>query len=491
MAGSHIALQPTCLTCSPWKDWGCTCRALTQSALALISLTDISNDPPQLSDAPIADARTSTPQSIWRRIRRDAILLGAGNVTIVIAQLGFRGILVTTLVPSAYGRLSLVLSIYNTAWIIGSSGLPNSVARYLAISDPRVDPVIVRSALRAGAGPIAVAAVLVATASGLILQSPVAVIFGAIGLCSLTYSLLTTGILRGRGHMVFAALVMPIAGLGELALLAILWRSGLGVDPLSAFGVFALGNVIGLLTGVLLTVRTSPRRDATAVRPGSQPPTGPSARELLGFSMWLALATGGVAILPLVVRSAATLDSYTVVAVIDVALVLFSIPQRLGTVIVLATTPHASRQLSEGRLKVMISRREHVMVILPFVLASIAVAFTPIVAWLFTLIGKPEYSASAPYLALALLAGPARILYGLVEGVLIAHGEGRFLAITATSLTVLASGMIFAAAALGSIEIAFVVFVTAFWLIYLRGLFRVTRLSRASSALGPTEVPAN
>jgi O-antigen/teichoic acid export membrane protein len=457
--------------------------------------TDITSDSPRSSDlaASVAQAPPPAPRSIWGRIRRDAILLGVGNVAIVVAQLGFRGILVATLVPADYGRLSLVLSIYNSAWVIGSSGLPNSVARYLAIGDPRDDSAIVRSALRAGAIPIGVAAALVATASGLILQSPVAVAIGAIGLCSLTYSLLTTGVLRGRGHMGFAASVMPIAGLGELLLLVILWRSGLGITPLSAFGIFALGNVIGLLAGIFFTMKTSPRHpdEETAPRPSSQDRTRPSARELLSFSMWLALATGGVAILPLVVRSAATLDSYTVVAVIDVALVLFTIPQRLGTVIVLATTPHASKQLSKGRLEVMISRREHVMVILPFVIASAVIAFTPIVGWLFTLLGKPEYAASAPYLALALLAGPARILYGLVEGVLIAHGEGRFLALTATVLTAIASVLIFAAAALGSIEIAFIVFVAAFWLIYLRGLFRVTKLSSSSPELIPAEVPIN
>jgi O-antigen/teichoic acid export membrane protein len=139
----------------------------------------------------------------------------------------------------------------------------------------------------------------------------------------------------------------------------------------------------------------------------------------------------------------------------------------------------------------MISHREHALVILPFVLASALVAFTPLVGWVFTLLGKPEYASSAPYLALALLAGPARILYGLVEGVLIAHGEGRFLALTATLLTALASAMIFAAAALGSIEVAFAIFVAAFWLIYLRGLFRVLKLSRAPTELVPAEIPAN
>ena len=82
--------------------------------------------------------------SIWRRVRRDAVLLGGGSVAIVVAQLGFRSILVILLVPAAYGRLSLILSLYNTVFLIGASGLPNSVARYISISNPSEDAGIVR-----------------------------------------------------------------------------------------------------------------------------------------------------------------------------------------------------------------------------------------------------------------------------------------------------------------------------------------------------------
>ncbi len=426
--------------------------------------------PAQPTEVPLGGDRAAASQSIWRRIRRDAVVLGAGNAAQVLAQLGFRGILVAVLAPAAYGRLSLVLSIYNSAWIIGSSGLPNSVARYLAMGSPEDDQAIVRSGLRAGAIPIAAATVLVAAAAGVILQSPLAAAFGAIGFCGLIYSLLSMGILRGRGQVGKAATVMPVAGFGELGLLVILWKSGLAITPLSAFGVFAAGNVIGLAMALYFVRRTAPPRQA----PGSlRSPSAPSPRQLLGFSMWIALATAGVAILPVVVRAAAAIDSFTAVAVIDVALILFAIPQRLGTVIVLATTPHASRQHKEGGLGVAISGREHLVVILPFVLASAFVAFTPVVDWLFDLLGRPEYDQSAPYLALALLAGPARILYGLVEGILIGRGEGRFLGLTATAISLLASGLIFAAVALGSLDAAFTAFVVAYWSIYLMGLNRV------------------
>lgn len=434
----------------------------------------------ELSAAPQAAAR-SEPESagshsIWRRIRRDAVLLGGGNVTLVLAQLGFRGILIATLVPAEYGRLSLVLSIYNSAWIIGSSGLPNSVARYIAINGGGDGGAVIRAAVRAGALPIGIATLLVAVASAIVLQSPLAAPIGALGFCGLMYSLLAMGALRGRGRVGFAAAVMPIAGCAELLLLVGLLRSGLGVAPLSAFAIFATGNLVGLAVAVYFLFRTRPGERAVPGRPA------PSARELLSFSLWLALATGAVAILPLVVRTAATLDSFTVVAIVDVALVLFSIPQRLGTIIVLATTPHASKQVGEGRLDVAISRREHLFLVVPFLVAAAVVAFSPLVEVTFDAIGKPEYDQSSTYLALALLAGPPRILYGLVEGMLIAHGEGRFLAFNAVAISLIASGVIFATVAAGSTAAAFAAFAVAFWLIYLAGLHRVRALGRTPAA---------
>jgi len=425
-----------------------------------------------------SDAQTATSSpSLWRRVRRDVILLGAGSTGIVIAQLGFRGILVIALAPSAYGRLTLILSIYNTVFLIGASGLPNSVARYISVSSRAQDSAIVRSAIRAGAWPTVIAAVIVATISALLLGSSLAFVFAAIGLSSLVYSLLTTGILRGRGKIVLAASIIPIAAVFEVGPLAILWLSGLGVTPLSAFGVFCFGNLIGLIAGIACIIRTSPRRLDKGRRTEAGLESVPTSRELLGFSLWLGAATIAVAIMPLIMRSIAAIDSYAIVAVVDVALVLLSIPQRLGVVIVQAAVPHATRALRTGSINLTISRREHLMLIVPFTLLAALVAFTPAVGWVFGLLGRPGYAKSAPYLVMALLAGPPRILYGLVQGVLVAHGEGRFLARNAWIVTIIAAVMMLAAALLGSVPIAFAVFVVACWAIYINGLRRIHHLS--------------
>jgi O-antigen/teichoic acid export membrane protein len=426
-------------------------------------------------------ALSARSPSIWRRVRRDVVLLGAGNLGVVVAQLAFRSILVTVLVPAGYGRVSLVLSIYNTVWIIGASGLPNSVARYISVVAPADDSAIVRSAVRAGAWPTVIAAAFTATASGVLLESPAAFLFAALGLSSLVYSLLTMGILRGRGRIGPAALVMPIGGAGEVFLLVMLLLSGLAVTPTSAFAVFCLGNVICLAAGAFYVIRTAPGRMSRLEESMEEPPPSavPSARQLLGFSVWLGAATVGIAILPLVVRLAAALDSYTLVAIVDVALVLLSVPQRMGSVIVAAVVPHATRALGKGDENLAISRREHLVAIVPFVIAAGIVAFTPIIAWLADSIGQPEYAKSAEYLALALLAGPARVLYGLVEGVLVAHGEGRFLAFNSLSITAVASGAILAAAVLVNMVLAFVFFVVACWAVYVCGLMRIGRLNGA------------
>jgi O-antigen/teichoic acid export membrane protein len=416
-------------------------------------------------------------------VRRDALLLGAGNIVVIVLQLCFRGILVVALAPVDYGRLSLILSIYNTVWIIGASGLPNSVARYIAVANTKQDSAIIRSAVIAGAWPTVIAATVVSGVSALLLSSPWAFVLAAMGLPGLVYSLLTMGILRGRGRMMSAATVMPIAAVGEVAPLTILWLSGAAITPLSAFAVFCLGNVIGLGVGVALTVRSSPGRTSRSNLSDGTLASVPTPRGLLAFSAWLAVATLGVAALPLVIRSAAAIDSYTTVAIIDVALILLAVPQRVGVVLVHAVVPHATRALGEGNKNMAISRREHLLMIAPFALAAGIVAFTPLVGWIFGLLGRPEYSDSARYLTMALLAGPARILYGLVEGVLIAHGESRFLALTSLAIAAVSGVAIVAITLLGSVEVAFAVFVASFWLIYLVAFARVTKLTTIPSSI--------
>jgi O-antigen/teichoic acid export membrane protein len=431
-----------------------------------------------LTNSPAFQVQEKKSVSIWRSVRGDAALLGAGTVGIVIAQLGFRSILIATLIPSAYGRLSLILSIYNTIMIVGASGLPNGAARYIAGSSPADDPTIVRSAIRAGVWPTVVAAIIVGAASGVILNTPLACFLGIFGLSSLVYSLLATGILRGRGNLLAAASLMPIAAFLEVGLLAAVWRSGMNVTPLLAYGIFCLGNVLGVMVGILFVRKTAPSRWGHAIKSTTASITHiPSTRELLGFSMWLGIATVSVALIPLIMRFAAVLNSYTVVAIIDVALVFLSIPQRVGAVIVAAVIPHATKSMNENNLRSVISVREQIFMIVPFVLGAAVLAFTPVVGWIFDALGRPEYQIGADYLALALLAGPARILYGVVQGVLAAHGEARFLAFNALAISGVASGLIVATSVLGSTLMAFGIFVVACWVIYINGSIRVGQLA--------------
>lgn len=428
--------------------------------------------------------------SIWRRVRRDFAVLGAGSLGIMLAQLAFRSILIVVLVPAEYGRLSLVLSVYNTAMLIGVSGLPDTAARYISLHGDHSDAAIVRASLRAAAWPTVVAGVVMAVVAGVILQSPVAAVGGAIGLAGMVYSLLSLGILRGRHRLLPAAAIMPAAAATEVLLLAAAWKGGISISPDLAFGFFCFGNLVSVSLGAYFIRRTRPR----TARDERREVFRPSVRELLGFSLWLTTATVGIAVMPLIMRFAAAFDSYTVVGTVDVALVLLSLPQRVGSVIVSAVIPHASRDSAAGRIGLTISRREHVFLAVPFAAAAAVVAFTPLVEVVFDALGRPAYAASATYLALALLASPARILYGLVQGVLTGHGEGRFLATNAVAVTAVASCLIFAIAAAGSIVGAFAVFVVACWAVYLSALRRIHQISASASAAAapapePSEVP--
>lgn len=425
----------------------------------------------------MGDNPTTAAMPLWREVRRDVAFLGAGSVFVILVQLAFRSVLIASLVPAQYGRLSLILSVYNSVWLVGASGLPNTIARLIAAIAPADDEGIIRAALRAGVIPTLLAALALAAVSTVILGSKLAALPAVAGLGSLIYTLIAMGILRGRGRMMAAALVMPIAALGELGPLLGMSLSGIGITLLSAYCAFCLGNVIGLAAAIIFVARSRPR--GPAPRDGAR---APRSRELLGSSIWLGMATAGVVALPLTLRVAATVDSYTVVALVDIAIVLLSVPQRIGTIIVFAVVPHATRRLRESGTNFRISLRENGLVVLPFAILAGIVASTPLVRLVFEGLGRPIYGESADYLAFALIAAPARILYGVVEGVLIAQGDGRFLGITSLLIATASAALIFAAAAVGSILVAFAVFTVALWAIYLTGLMRMSRSPVAAKA---------
>jgi O-antigen/teichoic acid export membrane protein len=418
--------------------------------------------------------------SLARAVGRDALLLGAGSVGAVLAQLAFRGLLVGLLLPAAYGRLALVLGVYNTVWLIGASGLPNAVAHKIAGAPREQDAAIVRAAVRAGRWPTLAAALAVGAVALALLRSPVAFLLGAAGLSSLVYSLLAIGVLRGRGRAAQAACAIPSAGVAEVALLALALALGLAVTPLSAFAVFCAGNAIGLLVAATMAWRTAPARAGRAREGAGErgeraaPASAPSARELLGFSSWLGAAAIGVAAVPLTMRFAAALHSYEAAAAVDVALVLFSVPQRIGSVIVAAVVPHATRALARGERGLGVPGRAQLPLVALFALLAALVAFTPLLGWAARAIGRPAYAGSAPYLALALLAGPARVLYGVAEGVLVARRDGRFLAASSLLVAALASAAILLLAAFAGLVAAFAAFAAACWAVYLWSLWRLS-----------------
>jgi O-antigen/teichoic acid export membrane protein len=412
--------------------------------------------------------------SIWSRVWRDFLILGTGNIGVVVLQLGFRAILIVQLVPASYGRLALLLTVYNTIWIFANSGLPNSIARHIAINPPANDRLVLGAAIRAAAIPMVVVGLAMAIIAGSLLHSALAAVFGAFGVSSLVFSQLGTGVLRGRQRISSAASVMPVAALAELASLACLVVAGLRVTEVSAFGTFCLGNVIGLAFAALLVVRTTPR---TRTDPPSDVET-PSGRQLLGFSLWLAGAAAGIAALPLVMRLAAALDSYTQAAIVDLALVIFNVPQRAGAIVAMAVVPHASRAAAEGRMALRLSRSQLALAVVPFALLAVVFAATPVIEWMADAIGRPEYKQSARYAALVMLAGPARVLYGLTAGILIGLGKARFLCLTVLTALFAASAVIVAAAAQGKTMVAFAGFVAAIWALSLITFSQAQRLSR-------------
>jgi O-antigen/teichoic acid export membrane protein len=276
---------------------------------------------------------------------------------------------------------------------------------------------------------------------------------------------------------------MPVAALAELLLLACLLLPffGLRLTEVSAFGTFCFGNVIGLAFAAMVVVRTTPRARADQTAAVETP----SGRQLLGFSLWLAGAAAGIAALPLIMRLAAALDSYTQAAIVDLALVIFNVPQRAGSIIAMAVIPHASQAAGKERMALRLTRPQQAIAVVPFVALAIVFAATPVMEWLADAIGRPEYEQSAKYAALVMLAGPARVLYGLSTGILIGHGRARFLCLTVLTVLILSSAVIIVTASQGDTLVAFGVFVAAIWALYLVTFSRAQKLSMEVEAGTP------
>src|SRR2546423_1378121 len=77
---------------------------------------------------------------MWRRVGRDSLILVGSQLGLVVFQLAYRGLAIHDVSVSNYGRVGLLLAIFNGVTVIGAYGVPTSTARLDGPADARAPP---------------------------------------------------------------------------------------------------------------------------------------------------------------------------------------------------------------------------------------------------------------------------------------------------------------------------------------------------------------
>jgi O-antigen/teichoic acid export membrane protein len=402
---------------------------------------------------------------MWREVGRDTLILSASVLALVPLQAAFRLLSIHYLDVPAYGRVVLLISLFNTAFVL-TFGIPPAASRLAARSNGQdTDRRILVVLGQALALPTAVASIAILVASLVVEGSILAAAGGVVGMVMLAVSIGAAGYLRGKGRIWHAAAVQPANGIAQLVVLVL--PAALGFHPGSPWVLlsFYIGNVMAGVLGVIFLwgafSRLPDADSAQEVDPDANP------RSVISFSAWMTSAALATSMLLLLPRIALAFGSYKEVAFFDLALVLYTIPQRLTSALVLAIIPSAAK-----------AQRQRVRVAIPSRLDAAIVAFAVLglagVLWwsegiprIFDAIGIGSYAAAEPVLLILLIALPAEVLFGINSALLQAFGRSRRLAyLTGGALLFMLALTPFGFAFGGTKYFAALVAIT-YWLLYL------------------------
>ena len=422
---------------------------------------------------------------MWRRIGRHSLIFAAGAFAAALLQIAFRLVAVHVLPLASYGRAALLLSVFNGLLWIGYCGVPMTLTRLAArYENPSLDFPLLGAGVKAVFVPTMLAATGTGVATVVVTDSLPLALFAGAGTPPMVLSLLGAGFLRGRGFVVPAASIVPAIALAQLVVLAAPNASGAGIGIGWVIASWVIGNVAGLVWSAVLVARY-------AQWPAERPlPRAPELRPLgiLKYSVWLSVATLSVLALPIVARGALAGVSYEQVAYLDLALLIYSVPQRFTTSLVTALVPIASAAHAR-RVRVPIPGPTDALVLTGAVAALDAVLWrTHAVAHTLELAGLERYAAAENLVLIVLLAVPLDVLYGINAGLLAAFGRSRRLAFVASAVLVPFVAACPVAVNLGSAYVAGLL-VLAYWALYLvsrRALERseVDRRTVAAQLLG-------
>jgi O-antigen/teichoic acid export membrane protein len=401
---------------------------------------------------------------VWRRVVRDSLTLSAGVAALVGLQLAYRYLAVRELSVADYGRVALLLSIFYGASVVGAYGIPATVSRLAARTHGRDnDRNLLAAATRAIAVPTLLASTVMAVATWLVTRSPADTAVAFAGIAPITWAGIYRGYIRGKGMVWQSATVQWLNIAVQTALLLALIGLDVGVGIGWVLGSFYVGNFCALAVAYVWRRRAMKR---ATLAPADQDDPEATVKRILGFTVWLSLANLAVLLLTVFPRLFLVQFSYREVAIFDLALLVYTIPQRLRASFLLALLPIAAVEQKKGTRITVPDNRDLVAVTCCVLAVDALLWGTHAFRIFLDSVGMSAYAGAEPLLLIILLAAPAELFFGINSGLLQAYGRSRQLAFVSVGVL----GLCVAAAAgaiwLGPKYLA-AVLAAAYWMLHL------------------------
>jgi O-antigen/teichoic acid export membrane protein len=400
---------------------------------------------------------------MWRKVGRDSAILLASAGALALFQVAYRYLSVQELSVADYGRVALLLSIFNAAAVIGSYGIPATISRLAAGGRSAKDHSLLRSATVALLGPCAVAVLIVGASTYFVTGSVLDAAIAAVGVPPMIWAGLYTGFIRGKGMIWAAGAIQPASVLLQVVVLGLFVLAGESATVGIVLASFYIGN-FGAYGCAWLFRHRALRRPVDPCSSG--PAAGDAnARSILTFSVWLSLANVAVLLLAILPRISLAQFSYRDVAIFDLALLIYTVPQRLRSSFLLALLPIATVERRQNAVIKVPNGRDLLFVTAIFVAIDALLWATEAPRYVLETVGMSSYVGAEPLILVILLAAPAELFFGLNSGLLQAFGESRKLFIIGLGVLVVAVALSPVMAMLGSIYLA-IILVLAYWALH-------------------------
>ncbi len=394
-------------------------------------------------------------------------------MAMALFQAAFRLVAIHDLSIESYGRAALLLSVFNFALVFANFGVPAAAARLAARSTGLArGRDVLSSVTKASVIPSIVAGLALGLTTLVLTHSIGLAVVCCAGVFPMVMSSVYAGFIRGRGFVWSSASVQPVNVVVQLLVLLVISASGVSVGVGWVLISFCIGNVAAFVLALAYIERW--RRSVH--EPDSAPDTQAGPRRVLVFAAWLSLANAAVIGLAIIPRVALAHLSYGDVASFDLALLVYSIPQRLTASLVIALIPFAAARQVTGTRITLPTAADAVVLTVVFVLCDAVLWWSHVLTDVLNAVGLTHYLGAERFLLILLLAAPAELFFSIDAAVLQAFGRSRSLAVLVLTVFGVSTVAAFVVVRAGPNSLALLL-VADYWALYL-----------ASRRLTPAEV---